>query len=71
MKYNYSTKRREKKKRDLGLLKTTADQILYCVWITKYFFLANRLKCYLDLLLQNDQMYCIPKRPIVDHLYFH
>lgn len=58
------------KKGNLGLLKNWRPVSLLCLdykILSKC--LANRLKCYLELLVQNDQTYCIPKRSIMDNLF--
>jgi len=58
------------KKGDLGLLKNWRPVSLLCLdykIVSKV--LANRLKHCLDLLIKNDQTYCIPKRSIIDSLF--
>lgn len=59
------------KKGDLGLLKNWRPVSLLCLDY-KIFSkcLANKLKHCSDLLIQNDQTYCIPKRSIIDSLFF-
>ncbi len=58
------------KKGDLGLLKNWRPVSLLCSdykIISKC--LANRIKHCLDLLVHNDQTYCIPERSIMDNLF--
>lgn len=58
------------KKGDLCLLKNWRPVAVLC---SDYKILskclANRLKCVLDVLIQKDQTYCIPKRSIYDNLF--